>query len=153
MSLGEGSMRGVHAATHTSHAPQVEVKIRLPDRASYDSVTQLLSSGLQATHEQENFFFDGSNKELNSQRAVLRLRFYDVDKKAVITVKVQMFPCYCHGCPLLNLQALCHERATGKANPGERHRASIGGRGGGGSHFCQEVSRAAFLAAARLATA
>lgn len=37
---------------------------------------------------QENYFFDGPNRELNSRRVVLRLRFYDVDKKAYITVKV-----------------------------------------------------------------
>ena len=67
----------------------MEVKIRLPDRAAHERVAQLLSSGIKAVHEQENFFFDGANKELNSQRAVLRLRFYNVDKKAVITVKVE----------------------------------------------------------------
>lgn len=38
---------------------------------------------------QENFFFDGDKQELESQRAVLRLRFYNVDEKAVITVKVR----------------------------------------------------------------
>ena len=37
---------------------------------------------------QENFFFDGPNKELNSRLVVLRLRFYDTDKKAVLTLKV-----------------------------------------------------------------
>ena len=38
--------------------------------------------------EQENFFFDGAQKELSSQRVVLRVRFYNVDHKALITVKV-----------------------------------------------------------------
>lgn len=37
---------------------------------------------------QENYFFDGPNKELNSRLVVLRLRFYDTDKKAVLTLKV-----------------------------------------------------------------
>lgn len=37
---------------------------------------------------QENYFFDGPNKELNSRFVVLRLRFYDTDKKAVLTLKV-----------------------------------------------------------------
>lgn len=37
---------------------------------------------------QENFFFDGPNKELNSRLVVLRLRFYDTDKKALLTLKV-----------------------------------------------------------------
>lgn len=37
---------------------------------------------------QENYFFDGPNKELNTRLVVLRLRFYDTDKKAVLTLKV-----------------------------------------------------------------
>lgn len=37
---------------------------------------------------QENYFFDGPAKELNSRFVVLRVRFYDVDKKAVLTLKV-----------------------------------------------------------------
>jgi uncharacterized protein YjbK len=37
---------------------------------------------------QENYFFDGHAKELNSRFVVLRVRFYDVDKKAVLTLKV-----------------------------------------------------------------
>lgn len=38
---------------------------------------------------QENFFFDGAGQELSSRRVVLRVRFYNHDKKAVITVKVR----------------------------------------------------------------
>lgn len=37
---------------------------------------------------QENYFFDGAGQELSSKRVVLRVRFYDVDRKAVLTVKV-----------------------------------------------------------------
>lgn len=37
---------------------------------------------------QENFFFDGAGQELSSRRVVLRVRFYNQDQKAVITVKV-----------------------------------------------------------------
>eukprot|EP00798_Chlamydomonas_sp_ICE-L_P004779 gene4779-34537_t len=37
--------------------------------------------------QEENFFFDGDASQLNSQRVVLRVRFYDVDKKAVVTIK------------------------------------------------------------------
>lgn len=43
---------------------------------------------------QENYFFDGSEKELESQRAVMRLRFYDGNARATITVKV----CCCCCC-------------------------------------------------------
>jgi hypothetical protein len=38
---------------------------------------------------QENYFFDGPGRELSSKRVVLRLRFYDTDKKAVLTLKVR----------------------------------------------------------------
>lgn len=34
------------------HACQVEVKIRLPDKAAYDTVARLLAPSLVATHEQ-----------------------------------------------------------------------------------------------------
>lgn len=70
------------------HFFQVEVKIRIPDRAAYDKLASVLASGHQAKYAQENYFFDGSKQELNSQRAVLRLRFFNGNDKAVITVKV-----------------------------------------------------------------
>jgi hypothetical protein len=47
----------------------------------------LLSADALAS--QENYFFDGPARELNSKRVVLRLRFYDTDKKAVLTLKVR----------------------------------------------------------------
>lgn len=40
------------------------------------------------THDQENFFYEGSEKELNKARVSLRTRFYGGDKKCVITMKV-----------------------------------------------------------------
>jgi hypothetical protein len=43
----------------------------------------------KAHYEQENYFFDGAEKELSSKRAVLRVRFYNKDEKAVITLKVR----------------------------------------------------------------
>jgi len=63
------------------------VKLRLPGRQAYDQVAAMLAAGKQATYAQENFFFDGDKQELESQRAVLRLRFFNGDEKAVITVK------------------------------------------------------------------
>lgn len=66
---------------------EVEIKLRLPDQAAYACVQQLLESSLRATHAQENYFFDGALGELEAQRVVVRLRFYNGDKKAVITVK------------------------------------------------------------------
>lgn len=67
---------------------QVEIKLRLPDKAAHDRVADLLKTSHRETHLQENFFFDGTNKELSSQRVVLRCRFYNTDKKAEITCKV-----------------------------------------------------------------
>ncbi|KAG1656327.1 hypothetical protein FOA52_006659 [Chlamydomonas sp. UWO 241] len=79
--------RAAHRADQVGKAMEVEVKIRLPDRTAYDKIAAVLAPGLVVTHEQENFFFDSSAKQLEAQRAVLRLRFYDVDRKAVVTVK------------------------------------------------------------------
>jgi hypothetical protein len=41
-----------------------------------------------APRRQENYFFDGPSRELNGRLVVLRVRFYDTDKKAVLTLKV-----------------------------------------------------------------
>ncbi|GIL60526.1 hypothetical protein Vafri_15074 [Volvox africanus] len=66
---------------------EVEIKIRLPDRAAYDKVTAALEQGRTASYAQANYFFDGPNRELNSRRVVLRLRTYNGDEKATITLK------------------------------------------------------------------
>lgn len=63
------------------------MKLRLPGAEAHQKLEQLLAPGRVATHQQENYFFDGLNKELNSRLVVLRLRFYDTDKKAVLTLK------------------------------------------------------------------
>jgi len=69
---------------------EVEVKLRLLDSAAYEAVAAALAPTWRQDHEQENYFFDGTQGELNSQRAVLRCRFYGVDKKAVLTLKGKM---------------------------------------------------------------
>ena len=56
---------------------EVEIKLRLTSRDAYEQTAALFESGHSATHEQENFFFDGAEQELAAQRAVLRLRFFD----------------------------------------------------------------------------
>jgi inorganic triphosphatase YgiF len=66
---------------------QVEVKIRLPDKAAHDRVAELLSASQQHHYKQENYFFDGTMGELEAQRIVLRVRLYNVDEKATITIK------------------------------------------------------------------
>ncbi|CAA2960117.1 triphosphate tunel metalloenzyme 3-like, partial [Olea europaea subsp. europaea] len=74
---------------------EIEVKLRLPNKASHQKLLQLLSPFHITTHNQHNTFFDGTGSQLSSRRAVLRLRFHeqtDIPKcyiclkaKAVIT--------------------------------------------------------------------
>lgn len=66
---------------------EVEVKLRIPDSASFAAVKSLLLPCFKTIHDQENHFFDGANQELSSQKVVLRIRFYNGDHKAVITCK------------------------------------------------------------------
>ncbi|CAI9782262.1 unnamed protein product [Fraxinus pennsylvanica] len=64
---------------------EVEVKLRLPDSTSH----QLLSLHHRKTHFQENVFFDGTNAELSSNLAVLRLRLYYLDSHSVLSIKAE----------------------------------------------------------------
>lgn len=88
---GTGKEEAKIGSTNPSAASgmEVEVKLRLPGRDAHDAVAAALADAAIATHEQENFFLDGPNKELTSKRAVLRVRFYDVDKRALVTLKGQ----------------------------------------------------------------
>ncbi|GFR45936.1 hypothetical protein Agub_g7398 [Astrephomene gubernaculifera] len=110
------SFAGGQAVNGGTHRPEpqvapmeVEVKIRLPDRAAYDKVAAALSAassssdispaapgadissssagGRIASHAQANYFFDGPARELNSRKVVLRLRTYNGDEKATVTLK------------------------------------------------------------------
>jgi adenylate cyclase class IV len=49
-----------------------------------------LASSVKRVWEQENFFFDGKQGELSSQRHVLRVRIYNGTEKAIITIKGQV---------------------------------------------------------------
>jgi len=66
---------------------EVEIKLRLPDQDAYNRVGEALRAHHRGGFEQENLFFDGPNRELNAERVVLRLRLYDGNKKAVVTLK------------------------------------------------------------------
>lgn len=68
----------------------MEVKLRLQSKSGHDSLVALLSDSIQKVYEQENFFFDGSEGELSGKRCIMRLRFFNVDEKAVLTVKGKM---------------------------------------------------------------
>ena len=67
---------------------QVEIKLRLPNKEAHDKVADALKDSYIETHDQENFFFEGSEKELSKAKLSLRTRFYGVDKKCQITMKV-----------------------------------------------------------------
>jgi hypothetical protein len=72
----------------TEHSTmEIEVKFKLPGPEAHEKVAALLKPFHEVTHMQENVFFDGANKELSSKKSVLRLRFYDGDKKCVVTYK------------------------------------------------------------------
>ncbi len=78
---------GAAAEDHGLSGTEVEIKLRIPDSASYDALSQALIPCFKQAHEQENWFFDGASKELSNKRVVLRLRFYDTDRKALLTCK------------------------------------------------------------------
>ena len=75
--------------TQAVRAWQVEIKLRLADRAAHARVAEALRPAFRETHHQENFFFDGVRRELSSRRCVMRCRFYNTDKRALLTVKAR----------------------------------------------------------------
>ncbi|KAK4774181.1 hypothetical protein SAY87_029200 [Trapa incisa] len=68
---------------------EVEVKLGLPDRVAHGRVVALLAPFRRETLRQENLFFDGSEKELPSQRAILRIRFYNGQARCVVSLKAK----------------------------------------------------------------
>ncbi|WOK98286.1 triphosphate tunel metalloenzyme 3-like [Canna indica] len=68
---------------------EVEVKLRLPDAAAHQRLSDALAPHHLRTHLQENLFFDGAAGELSSRFAVLRIRFYDGDSRCVISLKAK----------------------------------------------------------------
>lgn len=67
----------------------MEIKLRLADRAAHARVAEALRPAFRETHHQENFFFDGAQRELSSRRCVMRCRFYNTNKRALLTVKAR----------------------------------------------------------------
>ncbi|KAF5841326.1 CYTH-like domain-containing protein [Dunaliella salina] len=66
---------------------EVEIKLRLPDRDAYEKVASQLASSKTASYAQENYFFDGDANQLEATHTVLRLRFYNGNDKATVTIK------------------------------------------------------------------
>lgn len=76
------------AANQPSTPIEVEVKLRLHSAADHDRVAALFADRRRATYAQENYFFDGANEEFSSRRTIVRVRLYNTDEKATLTVKV-----------------------------------------------------------------
>nr|XP_010928289.1 triphosphate tunnel metalloenzyme 3 [Elaeis guineensis]XP_010928290.1 triphosphate tunnel metalloenzyme 3 [Elaeis guineensis]XP_010928291.1 triphosphate tunnel metalloenzyme 3 [Elaeis guineensis]XP_010928292.1 triphosphate tunnel metalloenzyme 3 [Elaeis guineensis]XP_010928293.1 triphosphate tunnel metalloenzyme 3 [Elaeis guineensis]XP_029121949.1 triphosphate tunnel metalloenzyme 3 [Elaeis guineensis] len=68
---------------------EVEVKLRLPDAAAHQRLSDALAPYHIRTHLQENLFFDGAAGQLSSRLAVLRIRFYDGDSRCVLSLKAR----------------------------------------------------------------
>ncbi|RWR76514.1 triphosphate tunel metalloenzyme 3-like protein isoform X1 [Cinnamomum micranthum f. kanehirae] len=68
---------------------EVEVKLRIPDYAAHQKLSQLLTTFHNKTHLQENVFFDGSESKLSLKRAVLCLRFYDGESLCIVCLKAK----------------------------------------------------------------
>jgi len=63
------------------------VKLRLLTREDHKKAKDLFGTNYVKTYDQENFFFDGSQKELSSNYQIMRIRFFNKTEKAVLTVK------------------------------------------------------------------
>ena len=67
-----------------SSALQVEIKLRLPNKEAHAQVAELLKPSYKETHEQENFFFDGTNKEMTGAKLALRVRHHTQGARAAV---------------------------------------------------------------------
>ncbi|PKI48468.1 triphosphate tunnel metalloenzyme 3-like [Punica granatum] len=68
---------------------EVEIKLKLPDSTAHQKLSELLSPFHLKTLTQENVFFDSPAAELVKNFAALRLRFYDLDSRCVISLKAK----------------------------------------------------------------
>ncbi|XP_023762145.2 triphosphate tunnel metalloenzyme 3 [Lactuca sativa] len=69
---------------------EVEVKLRLPDSTAHQKLSDLLSPYHTKTHLQQNLFFDTPSLSLaTTHLAALRLRFYDLDSHAILSLKAK----------------------------------------------------------------
>ncbi|KAJ1443114.1 CYTH-like domain superfamily [Sesbania bispinosa] len=82
----------IHCCSQTSNLKrlpmEVEIKLRLPDSATHQKLSNLLSPFHTKTLIQENIFFDGKNAELTSNLVVLRIRFYNLEN-CVLSLKAK----------------------------------------------------------------
>jgi hypothetical protein len=75
--------------SHATHCVcQVEIKLRLEDEEAHSKLGKALEPHFRETHKQENIFYDGAEGELSRQRVIVRTRFYNTDKRCLLTIKV-----------------------------------------------------------------
>lgn len=106
----------------------MEIKLRLPSKEAHDEVAKQLKDSFRETHQQENFFFDGVDGELSSQRVVLRCRFYNHDKRAIVTLKVLAHG-RCHSWGRLSSIHCWADRLGRPASPHGHHQSDVVGTG------------------------
>jgi len=70
---------------------QVEIKLRLQDEEAHAKLGKALEPHFRETHKQENIFYDGTEGELSKKRVIVRTRFYNTDKRCLLTIKVCSF--------------------------------------------------------------
>lgn len=63
------------------------MKLGLPTAEDHAKVKTLFADFYLLTYHQENYFFDGKNQELSSKRHIMRIRIYNEDYKAILTLK------------------------------------------------------------------
>ncbi|XP_021999230.1 triphosphate tunnel metalloenzyme 3 isoform X2 [Helianthus annuus] len=67
---------------------EIEIKLRLPDSAAHQKLSDILSLYHTKTHLQQNLFFDTPQLTLaTTHLAALRLRFYDLDTQSILSLK------------------------------------------------------------------
>ncbi|XP_071708280.1 triphosphate tunnel metalloenzyme 3-like [Rutidosis leptorrhynchoides] len=81
-------IRKLTQITHKNKIMEVELKLRLPDSAAHQKLSDILSPYHSKTHLQQNLFFDTPSLTLaTNHRAALRLRFYDLDSQSILSLK------------------------------------------------------------------
>ncbi|KAM7264775.1 hypothetical protein ACFE04_002458 [Oxalis oulophora] len=66
---------------------EVELKLRLRDSKTHETLISLLTPFHKKTYLQQNLFFDTKSKTLLSKSSALRLRFYDIDSHCILSLK------------------------------------------------------------------
>ncbi|KAF5726952.1 hypothetical protein HS088_TW22G00637 [Tripterygium wilfordii] len=75
--------------TRPTKSMEIEIKLRLPDSYSHQKLSKILSPFHLETLIQENLFFDTATNQLSKNLAALRLRFYNLNSRSVLSLKAK----------------------------------------------------------------